>query len=101
MTGFGANARLAQEPGQPRAMPSLGVRVPPVLNPEETAMPEVYVHAIEGRSIEQKRALVQDITEAVVRHFNVKPDAVMVEIMEARKDLKAKGGFLFCDRPPG
>jgi len=64
-------------------------------------MPEVYVHAIEGRSIEQKRALVQDITEAVVRHFNVKPDAVMVEIVEARKDLKAKGGFLFCDRPPG
>jgi len=63
-------------------------------------MPEVYVHAIEGRTIEQKRALVKDITDAVVRHFNVKPDAVMVQIMESPKDLKAKGGFLFCDRPP-
>jgi len=64
-------------------------------------MPEVYVHAVEGRSIEQKRALVKDITEAVVHHFNVKPEAVMVEIVEARKDCKAKGGFLFSDRPPG
>jgi 4-oxalocrotonate tautomerase len=64
-------------------------------------MPEIYVHAIEGRTLEQKRALVKDITEAVVRHFNVKADAVMVQIMESPKDLKAKGGFLFSDRPPG
>ncbi|HEU0058937.1 MAG TPA: tautomerase family protein [Hyphomicrobiaceae bacterium] len=64
-------------------------------------MPEVYVHAIEGRTIEQKRALVKDITEAVVRHFDVKPEAVMVQIMESPKDLKAKGGLLFSDRPPG
>jgi 4-oxalocrotonate tautomerase len=64
-------------------------------------MPEVYVHAIEGRTIEQKRALVKDITEAVVRNFNVTPDAVMVQIMESPKDLKAKGGLLFSDRPPG
>jgi 4-oxalocrotonate tautomerase len=36
-------------------------------------MPEVYVHAIAGRSVEQKRALVKDITEAVVKHFKVGP----------------------------
>jgi 4-oxalocrotonate tautomerase len=64
-------------------------------------MPEVYVHAVEGRSLDQKRALVKDITDAVVRHFNVKPEAVMVQIMESPKDSKAKGGFLFSDRPPG
>jgi 4-oxalocrotonate tautomerase len=64
-------------------------------------MPEIYVHALEGRTLEQKRALVKDITDAVVRHFNVKPDAVMVEIIESRADLKAKGGYLFKDRPPG
>jgi 4-oxalocrotonate tautomerase len=44
---------------------------------------------------------VKDITDAVVRHFNVQPDAVMVEIIESRADLKAKGGYLFKDRPPG
>lgn len=45
-------------------------------------MPEVFIHAIEGRSIEQKRKLVAEITEAVVRNFNVSADAVMVEIIE-------------------
>ncbi len=64
-------------------------------------MPEVYVHAVEGRTLDQKRALVKAITDAVVRNFNVKPEAVMVQIMESPKELKAKGGFLFSDRPPG
>jgi 4-oxalocrotonate tautomerase len=64
-------------------------------------MPEVYVHAVEGRSLDQKRALVKEITDAVVRNFNVKPEAVMVQIMESPTTSKAKGGFLFSDRPPG
>jgi 4-oxalocrotonate tautomerase len=64
-------------------------------------MPEIYVYAVEGRTIDQKRSLVKDITEAVVRNFKVTPEAVMVQIMESPKDSKAKGGFLFSDRPPG
>jgi 4-oxalocrotonate tautomerase len=64
-------------------------------------MPEVYVHAVEGRTLEQKRALVRDITEAVVRHFKVEPAAVMVQIVESPRHNKAKGGVLFSDRPPG
>jgi 4-oxalocrotonate tautomerase len=64
-------------------------------------MPEVYVYAVEGRTLEQKRNLVKDITEAVVKNFKVPADAVMVQIMETAKDTKAKGGVLFSDRPPG
>jgi 4-oxalocrotonate tautomerase len=64
-------------------------------------MPEVYVHAVEGRTIDQKRSLVKDITDAVVRNFKVPPEAVMVQIMESPKESKAKGGVLFSDRPPG
>jgi 4-oxalocrotonate tautomerase len=64
-------------------------------------MPEIYVYAVEGRSIDQKRALVKDITDAVVRNFNVGAEAVMVQIMESPRTSKAKGGFLFSDRPPG
>jgi 4-oxalocrotonate tautomerase len=64
-------------------------------------MPEVYVHAVEGRTLDQKRALVKDITKAVVKHLRVKPEAVMVQIMESPKESKAKGGFLFSDKPPG
>ncbi len=61
-------------------------------------MPEVYVHAIEGRTKEQKRALVKDITDAVVRNFGVSADRVLVEILENSQDNKAKGGVLFSDR---
>jgi 4-oxalocrotonate tautomerase len=67
----------------------------------ENAMPEVYVYAVEGRTIDQKRALVKDITDAVMKNFNVGAEAVMVQIMESPKTSKAKGGFLFSDRPPG
>ena len=42
-------------------------------------MPEVYVHAIEGRTKEQKRALIKDITDAVVKNFDVTADAVLGE----------------------
>ena len=61
-------------------------------------MPEIYVHAVEGRNLDQKRALVKDITEAVVKHFKVKPEAVMVQIMESPK-IRGHGRFLFSDRP--
>ena len=61
-------------------------------------MPEVYVHAVAGRSLEQKRALVKDITEAVVKNFKVGADAVMVQIVESSKENKAKGGVLFSER---
>ena len=64
-------------------------------------MPEVYVYAVEGRTLDQKRALVKDITDAVVRNFNVGAEAVVVQIMESPRTSKAKGGFLFSDRPPG
>ena len=61
-------------------------------------MPEVYVHAVEGRSKDQKRALIKDITAAVVKNFGVAADAVLVEIGETSRDNKAKGGVLFSER---
>ena len=61
-------------------------------------MPEVYVHAIEGRTKDQKRALIKDITAAVVKNFDVAADAVLVEIIETSRDNKAKGGVLFSER---
>jgi len=64
----------------------------------EGKMPEVYVHAIEGRTKDQKRALIKDITAAVVKNFDVAADAVLVEIIETSRDNKAKGGVLFSER---
>ncbi len=61
-------------------------------------MPLVTVKAIEGRTIEQKRALVKDITEAVVKNFKTEPGAVHVDIIEYSKDNIAVAGQLFIDR---
>ena len=51
-------------------------------------MPEVVVYILEGRTLEQKRGLVKDIT-----------DAVTVSLVETAKNSKAKGGVLFSEMP--
>ena len=61
-------------------------------------MPEVYVHAVKGRSAEQKKALMEDITKAVMKHFNTPADAVVVSIIETEPASKAKGGVPFSER---
>jgi 4-oxalocrotonate tautomerase len=78
----------------PRRSAMLGRRI----GQRRNAMPEVYVHAIEGRTKDQKRALIRDITDAVVKNFGVTADAVLVEIVETSRDNKAKGGVLFSER---
>jgi 4-oxalocrotonate tautomerase len=61
-------------------------------------MPEVYIHLVEGRTIDQKRQVAKEVTDAVVRGLNVPPDAVLVEFVEVSKNDKAKGGVLFSER---
>ena len=61
-------------------------------------MPEVYVHAVKGRTLDQKRALVKDITDAVVKNFGTAPEAVVVTIVESLKINKAKAGVPFTER---
>ncbi len=61
-------------------------------------MPLVTVKAIEGRTTEQKRGLVKDITDAIVKNFKVEPDAVTIDIIEFSRENLAKAGKLFVDR---
>ena len=60
-------------------------------------MPLVIIYADEGRSIDQKRGLVKDITEAVVKNFKVEPGDVYVDIIEYSSENLAKAGKLFLD----
>lgn len=62
-------------------------------------MPEVVVYVLEGRSLEQKRGLVKDITSAVVKNCGVPIEAVTVSLVETAKNSKAKGGVLFSEMP--
>jgi 4-oxalocrotonate tautomerase len=61
-------------------------------------MPEIMVFAVTGRTTEQKRGLVRDLTDAMVKNFAVAAESVTVQIIESPKDSKAKGGVLFSDR---
>ncbi|ALZ84404.1 tautomerase family protein [Pseudomonas oryzihabitans] len=61
-------------------------------------MPEVVVHAVKGRSAEQKKLLMKRITEAVVDSFGVPADRVVVQIVEAEPEDKARGGVPYSER---
>ena len=54
-------------------------------------MPEVIVYCVEGRTPEQKKALMKDITDAVVKNFNTKIEAVTVQIVEIAEDRQGQG----------
>jgi 4-oxalocrotonate tautomerase len=60
-------------------------------------MPLVTVKAKAGRTTEQKRGLVKDITKAVVKNFKVAPEDVYVDIIEYSPENLAKAGQLFLD----
>jgi 4-oxalocrotonate tautomerase len=62
-------------------------------------MPEVIVYLAAGRSLEQKKALMKDISEAVAKNANVTIDAVTVQIVEAPAADKMVGGVLLAERP--
>ena len=53
-------------------------------------MPEVVVYAVAGRSADQKKALMKDITDAVVKNFNVQPGQVVISLVETEKQNKEK-----------
>jgi 4-oxalocrotonate tautomerase len=58
-------------------------------------VPEILVHIVEGRSADSKKALMRDITEAVVKNFAVPAERVVVQIVESPKSDKMRGGVAF------
>ena len=60
-------------------------------------MPTIIVEADEGRTIEQKRGLVKDLTDAVCKNYKVPPEAVIILLHEQKKENRAKAGKLVID----
>ena len=61
-------------------------------------MPVITVKALGVKTIGQKRGLVKDITEVVVKNFEVPPEAVSIDIIEYSPENLASAGQLFADR---
>ena len=61
-------------------------------------MPVVIVEMYEGRTLEQKRALVRAITQAMVEHAGARPEQLHVVIHEVPKQNWGRAGLLGVDR---
>ncbi|MBI2233843.1 MAG: 4-oxalocrotonate tautomerase [Micavibrio aeruginosavorus] len=60
-------------------------------------MPIVQIHLIEGRTVEQKRALVRKVTDAVCESVNVTPEHVKIILSDMARHDYAIGGVLKMD----
>lgn len=61
-------------------------------------MPIVQVHLIEGRTTDQKRRLVTEMTRAVVDTLGVKPEDVRIILQDMARHDYGVGGMLIMDK---
>jgi len=60
-------------------------------------MPIVQMEILKGRTLEQKRQMVKEVTDAITRTLACPPEAVSVIIREMEKEEYAVAGKLYCD----
>jgi len=60
-------------------------------------MPIIQIHLIEGRTVEQKRALVDKVTKAVCETVNVTPEHVKIVLSDMARHDYATAGVLKLD----
>ncbi len=63
-------------------------------------MPTIRIDMFEGRTVDQKRALVAAITEACVKTIGASPESVDILLFDIAKQNWASGGQLWSDRAP-
>jgi 4-oxalocrotonate tautomerase len=61
-------------------------------------MPVVRIEMYDGRSLDQKRQLVKEVTDVVARVTGNSPQGVHVIIEEVKRENWAIGGLLWPDR---
>lgn len=60
-------------------------------------MPVVQIHLMEGRTEEQKRVLVQKVTEAMCEALSIKPERIRIMLNDISLGDYAIGGKLMKD----
>jgi 4-oxalocrotonate tautomerase len=94
----------ADKNSRPRLLLSLGgqrlAAIPPqalhLLHPEEP-MPTYHVEMMEGRTIEQKKKLVEAITRVSVEILGGQPESVDILITDVKRENWATGGKLWSE----
>ena len=61
-------------------------------------MPHIQITLLEGRTPEQKRKIVERITDTIVEETGTSHDAVTVAFVDVSPASFARGGVLMLDR---
>jgi 4-oxalocrotonate tautomerase len=61
-------------------------------------MPAIQITMLKGRTIEQKRKLVERMTNVISEEAKTPREAVVVTIVEVEREDYAHGGVLMADR---
>ncbi len=62
-------------------------------------MPHVQITMLAGRSAEQKRRVVKRVTDVLSEELSVKPEAVVITLIEVPRENYARGGVLKSEPP--
>lgn len=60
-------------------------------------MPKYHLHMFEGRTLEQKRKLVEEVTRVTVETLGVAAESVDIMITELKRENWATAGKLLSD----
>ena len=61
-------------------------------------MPHVQITLLKGRTIEQKRKMVQRVTDAVAEEAGTAREGIVITVVEVSKEDYARGGVLMADK---
>ncbi len=65
---------------------------------QEGLMPTVQITMLKGRTIEQKRKIVERVTDALAEEAKTPKEGVVVTIVEVEREDYGRGGVLMADR---
>jgi len=63
-------------------------------------MPVITINQFEGRTVEQKRKLAKEITDSIVKIYEISADRVSITYFDVPKHNVAKAGKLIIDQQP-
>ncbi|UCF97491.1 MAG: tautomerase family protein [Spirochaetaceae bacterium] len=61
-------------------------------------MPSITIEMFEGRTVDQKRSVAQNVTQAIIDTLGVKREIVKIRFIDIKKHDIAWGGELVSDR---
>jgi 4-oxalocrotonate tautomerase len=61
-------------------------------------MPHIQITMLKGRTIEQKRKLVERVTDAMTEEAKTPKEGIVITIIEVEREDYARGGVLMADK---